>query len=192
LGTLKDVLSGFPTTEIAPEFAAEEARLRDVRTEGILPSVAAPLAARIPGASQLLEGREFILGREEPRRGATTTRQVTGLIFRGKTPVQREADRLGLTSVDKLPPSGIPELDRLIAKAARPVAERLLTKEIRKPIYIRSTPAEKRDRFLLLLRDIRADARDKVFLDRPDLQREFKVKRIPRTERDILRERGRL
>ena len=179
----------------AGRIAEEEGKLRDVREEPFL----GPVKRRIPGASQTLPERELPLRAETPRQeavepgGVRLSRQLTGLSPQTRTPIEAEANRLGLTFAEVNPRTGEPKADRLIAREMAPIAERVLPRMLALPAYQQGTDAEKRVRWAVALRGIRSAAFRLAAKEDRKLFARIQVRRsVGRRERELLEERGAL
>ena len=119
------------------------------------------------------------------------SRQLTGLSPQTRTPIEAEANRLGLTFAEVNPRTGEPKADRLIAREMAPIAERVLPRMLALPAYQQGTDAEKRVRWAVALRGIRSAAFRLAAKEDRKLFARIQVRRsVGRRERELLEERG--
>jgi hypothetical protein len=174
LQTLTDIVSDERLMSLfgAEDFAKEEAKVRETRTEPLL----GPSKARIPGLSQTLPEKEYPLGPENAEREEPILKQFTGLLQRTKTAAQKEGDRLGLTLLDLQRPVGIPEFDRLVAEKVRPKAEEKLSKIIESESYSERGDLEKRIQFKQVMGKLVGSAKRAVLAEHPEFREDVKIK----------------
>jgi len=185
--TFKDILSDERLLGLMgqEDFAHEEAKMRDVRDQPFL----GPMMAKLPGVSQQLPETQFPVGSEEGNeKEEPGARQLTGLMFRTKTPVQHEADRLGLQLRDLETPTGIVKLDRDTAEIMRPVAERTLTALMGSQGYQQAPDEQKRIWFKKWIHEIGNGARQQAMANDRDLRLEYMIKRAGKDQGKLLRE----
>lgn len=185
LQTIRDVLSDERLLSFIgqEDFAKEEAKLRDVRDEPFW----GPLKARIPGLSQTLPQRQFPIGPDAERQ-EPALRQVSGVIMYEKTPVQQEADRLGLEQRDLLQSTGIAELDRQTSEIMRPIAERTLSMLMASRPYLEANDLVRRIWIKKLIHQIGNEARRHVLAKNRDLRLEYMIRKAGKDEGRLLRE----
>jgi len=165
----------------------EDFNIKNARLEPLL----GPTKAKIPGVEAKME-----LAYSPTHAGARKTampalRQATGLsVGVPKNAVEKELDRLQFGLQEILPSTGMPKLDNLIAQEMGPMVEEELVPMVQTEWYKNSTNAEKAEALLEELQDIRKDARNFVFMDNPELEDEYREKRIPRREKAVLKEQG--
>lgn len=106
--TPQDIIGQFSEADRTPRFTREKPLLGDLQAS--IPFLSRELP---PRPSPLREGVEL---KESP-----LLRQLTGITFRVKTPLEMETDRLRITPRAIYPHTGTPELDRLIVEKMGPM-----------------------------------------------------------------------
>jgi len=96
-------------------------------------------------------------------------KQLTGLIFKKETPVETEANRLGLKPQNIYPRTGNKEFDRIITNRMGGIAEEVLTTLMRTDFYRQSSFRVQREFFIRFLGMAKKAGKDIARADRPDL-----------------------
>ena len=134
-------------------FSVPFAQLRDFATlfdenekivrDKTLSPFTAPSFSNIPGLSQTLPEykspvKEGTIKRENP-----ALSQVTGLLAKEKTIVEKELDRLGFDYQEIFSKTGVPEFDYLVREKMGKLVDKNLTPILKSPIYTRRSDAKK-------------------------------------------------
>ena len=124
---------GRTAMDIIGQFSEQERLPRDARSSPLL----GPTLQNIPFAERYLPVRPSPFRASPEQKINPLLRQLTGLNYREKTPVEIEADRLGLKFQEIYPNTGIKAYDRLIVEYMGSQLEKTMGNLISQDGYLR-------------------------------------------------------
>lgn len=155
---------------------------------------------RVPGWSQTLPEKELPLSVATPSLesptvgGIPVSRQLTGVAYQTRSPLESEVNRLGLTRMEvQGRGTGDPTADRLILREMGPLAERILGSFTASAKYQGMTDAERRVAMVAALSAIRQGAEARATKADPERFRLIRLRQmIPQRQQELLQSRGKL
>jgi len=100
-------------SDVVGQFRPEAAVSRDTKENPLL----GPAMSNIPGLNELLPEYPSLFQKEPFKREQPLLRQATGITVKTKPYIQKEIDRLGLSTSDFIPKTGDPTINRILTKA---------------------------------------------------------------------------
>ena len=173
--TPQDIIGQFSKEERTPRYTREN-RLVD------------EFLSTIPFASRTLHPRPSPLRAEPELRESPGLKQITGVTYRVKTPVEIEADRLKMTPRDLYPRTGSPEYDRLITEKMGPLVEKNIGALIESRGYLEADDKLKAALFKRQIQRFRGAAKRIALGEAPKFIIDELIRKQPEFLRDDMRE----
>ena len=163
----------------------DEGKQRDTRG-----TLLGPAMRNVPSVSQTLPEKPSPLRADIPTTEHPVLRQLTGVSTATALVVDDEVNRIGMEFKAILPGTGVPEVDRELARRMGPMVERQLPALIEHPAYQQLSNVQKRLVMTGAFQVLRNTATKQFTEERPDLSGKLKMHRIPKTVEDLLTEAG--
>ena len=150
--TAKDFIGQFSEEERLPRYRKENPFL-------------GPIIDNIPFVSRELPVAYPPLRDKPEQRLDPALQQLTGLNYREKTPVEMEADRLGLKPKDIYPSTKNPRYDRMISKFMGSYLNNILTQIIEHPDYLTADKDQQKEWFMRRVNNLKRIGRKAEFVN---------------------------
>jgi hypothetical protein len=151
-----------------------ESTIRDIREK----ELTGPTLRNIPEVSQGLPAAVNPLQQGPMKTETPVLRQLTGVSYRTKTPLETEVDRIQVDMSSVQPRTGVPEADRLIAAAMQPLSRQMEANVLKNPMYANAPPVMQKIMMRELFKEAKAMAKKEVFAANPILARKVLIKGV--------------